>query len=280
VPHDVYERSPARAQPGISRRSLLRLGWTPRARADIDYDGVTARVRAGWDAGGHEPLLRALEPVAEVACELAAVGPGERVLDVGAGDGNVAAAALARGAAVDACDLAPAMVELGRARVPAARWRVADAQALPYPDATFDAVISTFGAALAPRARLTARELVRVARPGGIVVLAAWVPKGLPGRLDELIELPDGVRPPADWGVRDVVTRRLEPLLEGLELRTRTVQLSFPGADAFFAALARPLGLGDDARPAFDRLLASCNNLPDSVEVDARYLLTTGRRPA
>jgi SAM-dependent methyltransferase len=276
---DVYQPPPARSEPGISRRSLLRLGWTASARADIDYDGVTARVRESWDRDGHEPLLRALAPVAEVVCDLAVVEGGQRVLDVGAGDGNVAAAALRRGAEVDACDLAPAMVEAGRARVPHAGWRVADAQALPYADATFDAVVSAFGAALAPRARTTARELARVVRPGGIVVLAAWVPKGLPGRLDELVELPDGVRAPSEWGVRDVAARRLASLLEEVELRTRTVQLSFSSADAFFDALVRPLGLGDGARPAFDRLLASCNNLPAAVQVDARYLLVSGRRP-
>ncbi len=134
------------------------------------------------------------------------------------------------------------MVERGRARVPGAHWRVGDAQALPYADGSFDAVLSAFGAALAPRARTTARELVRVVRPGGVVVLAAWVPKGLPGRLDELAALPDGVRPPADWGVRDIATRRLEPLLDGLELRTRSVQLDFAGPDALWRALAPAAG--------------------------------------
>jgi SAM-dependent methyltransferase len=278
VPRDLYQPPPPRHDGGLSRRALLRLGWSDRARADIDYEGVTARVRERWDTDGHERLLRALAPVADVVCELACVGPGDRVLDVGAGDGNVAAAALEREAVVDACDLAPALVARGRRRVPAARWRVADAQALPYPDGSFDAVLSAFGAALAPRARTTARELARVVRPGGVVVLTAWVPKGLPGRLDELVPLPDGVRPPADWGVRDVAMRRLAPLLEGLELRTRTVQLDFPGPGALWGALAPATGLGEQARPAFDALLASCNNLPGGAQVDARYLLAAGRR--
>ena len=239
---------------------------------------MTERVHDRWAADGHEPLLRALAPVAGVVCDLACVEPGRRVLDVGAGDGNVAAAALEREAVVDACDLAPAMVERGRARVPGAHWRVADAQALPYADGSFDAVLSAFGAALAPRARTTARELVRVVRPGGVVVVAAWVPKGLPGRLDELAVLPDGVRPPSDWGVRDVATRRLEPLLDDLELRTRTVRLDFADPDALWRALAPPAGLGERARPAFDALLGSCNNLPGGAQVDARYLVAAGRR--
>jgi SAM-dependent methyltransferase len=277
---DVYQRPPGAGEAGISRRALLGLGMTARARADIDYDGVAASVRRGWERDGHEPLLRALEPVADVVVEAADVGPGWRVLDAAAGDGNVALAALARGARVDACDFAAAMVERGRARCPGAQWRLADVQALPYADGGFDAVLSSFGAALAPRARRTAAELVRVVRPGGVVALTAWVPRGLPGRLDELVPPLEGVRPPSDWGVQAVAQRRLEPLLEGLELRTRTVRLSFPDADAFFAALLRPLDVDAEAlQPQLERLLASCNDAAAGVDVGGRYLLAIGRRP-
>jgi SAM-dependent methyltransferase len=276
---DVYGRPPPRHDPGISRRALFGLGRSALARADVDYDGVASRVRDGWERDGHEPLLRAIEPVASVLVEAAEVGAGWRVLDAAAGDGNVAVAALARGARVDACDFAVRMVERGRARCPGAAWSPADVQALPYDDASFDAVLSSFGAALAPRARRTAAELVRVVRPGGVVALTAWVPRGLPGRLDELVPLPDGVRPPSDWGVQAVVRRRLEPLLDGLELRTRTVRLSFPDPDAFFAALLRPCDLDAEAvRPALDALLASCNDAVAGVEVGGRYLLALGRR--
>ena len=142
--------------------------------------------------------------------------PGARLLDVGAGDGNLALAAVRQGAEVEACDLAAAMVERGRARAGAVRWREADVQALPYPSGRFDAVASTFGAVLAPRALTAARELARVTRPGGTVALAAWVPRGLPGRLGELVEsvqpLPHGVPRPAGWGVDEVAqTARLSP---------------------------------------------------------------------
>ncbi len=160
--------------------------------------------------------------------------------------------------------------------LPLTAWHELDLQALPYPDGAFDAAVSAFGAALAPRPRRTAAELVRVVRPGGVVALAAWVPKGLPGRLDELLELPEGVRPPSDWGRREVMTARLTPLLDGVELRTRTVQLSFPDAESLYAALGAPL----HDRPALDRLLASCNNTVGRVEIDARYLIGVGRRPA
>jgi SAM-dependent methyltransferase len=266
----------------------LRLPRSPAARADIDYAGAAERMLAGWERAGHEALLRELEPVASVLADLAGVGAGTEVLDVGSGDGNVALACLDRGARVAACDVAPAMVERGRTRCHRARWQVADAQALPYPDARFDAVLSSFGAVLAPRARRTARELVRVARPGGVVAITAWVPRGLPGRLDELVEelapLPSGVRSPAVWGRQEAARKRLGDLLEDLELRLRSVVLRFPDAAAAFDALTRPYSLDaatrDLLRPDFDRLLASCNDSPTGVEISARYLVALGRRGA
>jgi SAM-dependent methyltransferase len=288
---DVYGRPPPRRpreQTGISRRSLLGLRLTTSARRDIDWDALTARVRDGWQRDGHEPFLRALEPAAGVLTELAGTGPGTRVLDVGAGDGNLALAAARRGATVEACDLAPAMVERGRERSEGYEigWRVADAQELPYPDGEFDAVLSTFGASEAPRAERAASELVRVARPGGIVAMTAWVPRGLPGRVDELVEphapLPDGVQPPADWGVQAVARARLESLLDELQLLTRTVQLCFPSPDSFFDSLLLPHPLGprerESVRLDLEQVLASCNNRPPEVEVDARYLVILGRR--
>jgi SAM-dependent methyltransferase len=287
---DTYGRPPPRGAAGadsaISRRSLFRLRLSRAARRDIDDDAVTRRVRECWERDGHEPLLRQLEPAAELLADLALVAPGKRVLDAAAGDGNVALAAARRGAEVDACDLAPVMAERGRSRCPAAFWRVADVQALPYDDGEFDAVLSSFGADLAPRPREAAGELVRVARPGGFVALAAWVPRGLPGRMDELVEpfapLPDGVPRPDRWGMEEVVRRRLAPLLEDLQLRTRTLPLRFDSIGAAFDALVRPhpLDAGQRAalRPDFERLLESCNRGAPAVEIDARYLVAVGRR--
>lgn len=276
----------------MSRRALLRIGWSDRARADIDYEGVTSRVRVEWEQpGAHESLLRALEPAAAVVAEVGQANAGLRVLDVGAGDGNVTLACVGRGAAVDACDLAAAMVARGRERCAAAdadvTWRIADVQALPYANGSYDLVVSAFGAMLAPDALRTARELVRVCRPGGQVVLAAWVPRGLPGRLFEFVEsrdpLPNGVPSPARWGNQAVAIKRLSPLLEDISVRTRTLALRYPSPDELFAALAP--GTLDERRrralrPDFDGLLASTNNRPPAAEIDARYLVIRGRRPS
>jgi SAM-dependent methyltransferase len=301
-PRDVYGRTPGRLRPVpppkedepardevLSRRSLLRLARQPAPPAAPDHEALTARARLGWGRDGHEELLRQLEPAAAVVVDLALTDLTETVLDVGAADGNLALAAAAHGRAVCACDLAPEMVERGRARTAGQPidWAVGDVQRLPYPDASFDAVVSTFGACLAPDAPRAARELVRVARPGGRVALAAWVPRGLPGRMDELVDSveprPRGAPRPSGWGVEAVVRRRLERLLEQLEVRTRTLTLSFPSAEAAFASFALAHVLDDHQRarlrPAFDRVLASCNNLPPSVQIDARYLVAIGVRP-
>jgi len=289
-PHDAYRPAPkpaARDVGGLSRRALLGLSRTKLGHGYVDLGRVTEKLAAAWDGEARTALLRAIEPVAEVVADLAGVSTGTRVLDVGAGDGNVALACAARGARVDACDLSAPMVRRGHARTgEAVAWRQADVQSLPYPDAAFDVVVSAFGAVQAPGAGCTARELARVCRAGGRVVLTAWVPRGLPGRLPELVEavdpLPEGVTSPAAWGHADRAAARLAPHLEKLELRTCVVSLHFDSADACFEALV-PTTLDEvqrsALRPAFERLLASANNRPPAVELDARYLLVSGWRP-
>jgi SAM-dependent methyltransferase len=275
----------------VSRRSLLRIPRSSIAAREIDFGSAHERVLRGWENGSHEGLLRAIAPAAEVLVELAAPTPGSEVLDAGAGDGNLALSAARAGADVYACDVSTSMVERGRSRGEAegleVAWRVADVQDLPYPDAHFDAVLSSFGASHAPRALRTAAELVRVAKPGALVGLTAWVPRGLPGGLDELADavapLPDGLLLPSAWGREEVARRRLGPLLEELELRTRTLRMSWATPDLAFEALTAPYALDDAGRaalrPAFDLLLSSCNNRPPGVELSARYLIALGRKP-
>jgi SAM-dependent methyltransferase len=267
---DVYQHPPRRLGPAeqrVTRRSLFGLGSTPPAAREIDHEALTAAVRAAWERPGSEALMRGLGPVAEIAAGLADVGPGMRVLDPGGSDGNVQRACVGRGAEVAACGLA-------------------QVEALPFADGEFDAALACFGVALLPRPELVVRELFRAVRPGGAVVLTAWVPRGLPGRLHELAELieplPQGVASPAEWGRQALARQRLAGPLEDLELRTRTVRLRFDDADAAFEPLSAWTALEDSElaalRPDFDRLLASQNNSRDAVEIDARYLIAGGRR--
>ncbi|MDQ3721836.1 MAG: class I SAM-dependent methyltransferase [Actinomycetota bacterium] len=284
---DTYRPAPPvvpRAGGRVSRRQLLGLSQTKLGHAPVDLLALTQRRAAEWDGEARVAFLRALEPVAEIVATVAGVGVGTRVLDVGAGDGNVALACAARGARVDACDLSAAMVARGRARcADAVTWREADAQRLPYANDRFDVVVSALGAACAPHPLQAAQELARVCRPGGSVAIAAWVPRGLPGRLPELVDAvdpaPEGVPAPGSWGRSDRMQARLEPRLEQLALRTYVVSLRFESADACFDALA-PSTLDDvqraALRPGFERLLASVNNRPPAVELDARLLVASG----
>ena len=289
--HDTYRPAPnpqPRAGGRVSRRQLLGLSFTKLGHAAVDLDALTRRRAAEWDGDARAALLRAQEPVAEIVATVSGAATRTRMLDVGAGDGNVALACVSRGAHVAACDMSPAMVQRGQARCGVAvDWREADAQQLPYADACFDVVVSAFGAACAPHPRRVAAELARVCRPGGRVVIAAWAPRGLPGRLPELVDAvdppPEGIPTPGSWGRPERVEARLAPHLEGLVLRTYVVSLRFDSAEACFDALV-PSTLDDGQRtalrPAFERLLASVNNRPPAVEIDARYLVASGITPA
>ncbi len=146
-------------------------------------------------------------------------------------------------------------------------------------------VTSAFAIALDPEPDRAVAELARSAAPGGVVAIAAWVPRGLPGRLFEFAEqiapLPVGIPSPSEWGRAEIATRRLGPVLGGLEIRTRTVRLSFSDTEAAFIAVSAGLPFPflrlNQLRPAFDRLLSSCNDALDRVEIAGRYLLVRGR---
>jgi SAM-dependent methyltransferase len=285
---DVYAtppRAPARDAAGVSRRSLLGLRGSRFSRATVDFAGAAREVALDRDRADRRALRRACAPVAGVLADVAAVGPGTRVLDAFAADGDVALECVSRGAAVQAFDVAPSLVAAGSERCPQASWLVADPVALPYADSAFDVAVSAFGTVLVPRIGSALRELARVVRPGGAVLLSAWVPRGLPGGLvpfaEAIAPLPAGVRSPAAWGKADVARRRFETTFEDVEVRTRTVTLELGSPDALFAQLV-PAAFDAERRaalrPAFDRLLASSSNLPGAAVVDARYLVVSGRR--
>jgi SAM-dependent methyltransferase len=173
-----------------------------------DFAAIKQRQQATWASGNYAVVGTSLQIVGETLAEAADIRAGERVLDVAAGNGNATLAAARRFAQVTSTDYVQSLLDKGRERARAegleVSFEIADAEALPYADASFDAVLSTFGVMFAPDHVASARELLRVTRPGGRIGLANWTPDSFIGRLFKLIGVyvapPAGVQPPPLWG--------------------------------------------------------------------------------
>lgn len=169
---------------------------------------IKARQQAMWASGDFAVIGTTLQIVGELLCEGVDLRSHERVLDVAAGNGNATLAAARRFARVTSTDYVPALLERGRRRAEAdgldVAFKVADVEALGFPDESFDVVLSTFGVMFAPDHERAAAELMRVCRPGGRIGLASWTPTGFLGKLFRVVggyvpPMP-GVRSPLLWG--------------------------------------------------------------------------------
>ncbi len=174
----------------------------------IDYSAIKARQQGAWSTGNYAEVGTTLQIVGESLCEALDLRAGARVLDVAAGNGNATLAAARRFGEVVSTDYVPALLEAGRKRAAAeglaVHFQDADAENLPFPDASFDVVLSTFGVMFTPDQERAAAELARVCRPGGRIGLANWTPEGFIGKLFKTIGRyvppPPGVKPPSLWG--------------------------------------------------------------------------------
>ncbi|MBD9435970.1 class I SAM-dependent methyltransferase [Pseudoxanthomonas sp. PXM03] len=173
-----------------------------------DMDALKHRQQAAWSSGNYAVVGTTLQIVGERLAEAVDLRWDERVLDVAAGNGNATLAAARRGGQVVSTDYVPALLDLGQARAEAEQLQVAfaeaDAEALPFADASFDVVLSTFGVMFTPDHARAAGELARVCRPGGRIGLANWTPEGFIGQMFKVlgrhIAPPAGVQPPSLWG--------------------------------------------------------------------------------
>ena len=180
---------------------------TPVAPAP-NYVAIKQRQQATWASGDYAIVGTTLQIVGESLAEAADVRADERVLDVAAGNGNATLAAARRFARVTSTDYVLSLLDKGRERARAEgfdiRFQEADVEELPFPDASFDVVLSTFGAMFAPDQQRTADEMMRVLRSGGRLGMANWTPESFIGRLFKLIGRhvppPAGVKSPALWG--------------------------------------------------------------------------------
>jgi ubiquinone/menaquinone biosynthesis C-methylase UbiE len=192
-------------------------------------EAIKARQHGAWSSGDYAVVGTTLQIVGENLCEALDVRSGQKVLDVAAGNGNVSLAAARRWCDVVATDYVPALLERGRERAAAERldiaFQEADAEALPFADRSFDAVVSTFGVMFTPDQDRAAAELVRVCRRGGKIGLANWTPEGFIGQLFKTIGKhmppPTGARSPALWGTRTRIGELFEPHASSIKSASR-----------------------------------------------------------
>ena len=204
------------------------LSTTPPA---ADLAAVKTRQQAAWSTGNYAVVGTTLQIVGESLCEALDLRSGARVLDVAAGNGNATLAAARRWCDVTSTDYVASLLDAGRARAHAEghsiRFREADAEHLPFADASFDAVMSTFGVMFTPDQEQAASELVRVCKPGGRIGLANWTPEGFIGQvfrtIGKYIPPAAGVKSPALWGTRP----RLEELFGTAARQIRATSREF-----------------------------------------------------
>ena len=253
-----------------------------------------------WGAGEYELFADFLLPAAEQVVRAAALRPGERVLDVGCGTGSVALTAAREGAVVSAVEPAGRLREVAqaRARQDGLDVTVHDGSAaeLPFPDATFDAVLSGFAVIFAPDARAAAAELLRVLAPGGRLVVSAWCPGGAVGDMSaaamRLVLEATGAAPPPPafrWDQRDELAGLLTGIRPGMRVTLEEHTLAFtasspahyldisnrnPMAVAGLAVLERA-GRTEQVRSELLAILEEGNEDPAAFRATSRYVVAT-----
>ena len=209
--------------------------------ATPDLAAVKERQQQAWASGDFAVVASRIVLVAEHLCDTADLQAGWRVLDVATGSGNAAIAAARHGSTAVGVDYVPALLERGRMRAEAEGLAVAllegDAEALPFPDGSFDAVTSVFGSMFAPDHARAAAELLRVCRPGGTIALASWTPDGFIGELFRTVGAhvppPAGVQSPMLWGTEAHLRTLFGDRIASLEIEERTFTFRFRSAQEF-----------------------------------------------
>jgi SAM-dependent methyltransferase len=274
------------------------------AAADPAADrALKEKHRAMWASGDYPAVAREVIPqLGEVLVDATGIGPGQRVLDVAAGSGNAAVPAARAGADVVASDLAPELFEEGRRWAAEVgvdlAWHEGDAEALPYDDASFDAVLSCVGVMFAPRHQASADEIARVTRPGGSVGLLSWTPEGFIGQMFATMRPyapppPPGASPPPLWGDEEHVRGLFGDRVTDVRAERRRLPVELFDSPEHFRdyfkshygptiAVYRSLADDPDRTAALDRDLLELARRFDTgvagTRMDWEYLLFTARR--
>lgn len=263
-------------------------------------DALRERVRATWTAGDFGRIAVGFESGAAEFIARLDLRPGQRVLDVACGTGNLTLPTARAGARTTGLDIAPELVAQLASRAAAEGLaidaRVGDAEALPFGDATFDTVVTMFGAMFAAHPERAGGELLRVTRPGGRIAMANWTPEGFVGRM---LKLTVGYVPPAPgmpsvllWGDPGVVKERLGAGVSDLQLTRRAMVLAYPfGPEqtvelfrTWYGPTVRAFAALDDERQRayfadLVRLWTEHNTVgPDATRIESEYLEVVATR--
>lgn len=265
----------------------------------IDFRVITERQQATWATGDFNEIARQVMSVSEALCQSVDPHAGQRVLDVACGSGNAALVAARRYCEVTGIDYVPALVERAKMRATAEGvkidFRVGDAQALPFPDASFDVVLSVFGVMFAPDQKKAASELLRVCRPGGRIGLCSWMPEGMASdffaTLARFVPPPPGVEPPVRWGMDSGLAELLGAGTSSIKSKQRTVFQYFRSLDhaidvfrTYFGPTSRAFQMLDaggqeDLRKGIEDVFRRYNRSTDgTVVLEAQYLQAIATR--
>ena len=207
----------------------------------VDLKELKTRQHGAWSSGDYAVVGTTLQIVGEELCEALDLRSGAKVLDVAAGNGNVTLAAARRWCDVTSTDYVPSLLERGRARAAAEGLKVefkqADAEALPFADASFDAVVSTFGVMFTPNQDKAAAELLRVCKSGGKIGMANWTPDGFIGHLfktlGKYLPPPAGAKSPALWGTRERIMEMFGTAAASIKAEPRNFKFRYRSPQHF-----------------------------------------------
>jgi ubiquinone/menaquinone biosynthesis C-methylase UbiE len=265
----------------------------PVAAGAPDLAAIKQRQQVTWASGDFSVIGVTLQIVGESLAEAADIRAHESVIDIAAGNGNATLAAARRFASVTSTDYVPALLEKGRARAVAeglfVDFREADAEALPFPDASFDAALSTFGVMFTPDHARAASEMLRVVRGGGRIGMANWTPEGFVGQLFKTIGRhlppPAGLKPPSLWGTEDYLRQLFSSEASAMHVERKLFNFRYASAAHMLQMLRDYYGpvhkafaaLGPDAGRALEQdmlqLLERLNTAgPDSLVLPGEYL--------
>ena len=212
-----------------------------RQTATPELAALKSRQQVAWSSGNYAVVGTTLQIVGEQLCEAMDLRAGSKVLDVAAGNGMVSLAAARRWCDVTSTDYVPALLESGRARATAnglsIKFMEADAESLPFDDASFDAVVSTFGVMFAPNQAQAASEMMRVCKRGGRIGLANWTPDGFIGQvfktLGKYLPPPAGAKSPALWGTRAALNEMFGSQASSIKAEPRFFNFRYKSAEHF-----------------------------------------------